>query len=159
MIIVCDTSPITNLIRIDRLHLLEALYGQIIIPPAVYRELIRYERQGSLIAAQDWITTRSVSDESAVVALREILDPGEAEAIVLAEELGADALIIDERKGRSLARQQGLRIIGLLGVLVAAKNSELIETVKPIMDQLIEAANFRISTKLYQQILIKVDEC
>ena len=86
------------------------------------------------------------------------LDPGEAEAIVLAIELKADALLIDEKKGRKIAQEYGIVITGLLGILIDSKAENLIQEVKPILDRLIFEIGFRISPKLYQDILEKVNE-
>ena len=80
------------------------------------------------------------------------MDPGEAEAIVLAIELEADALLIDEKKGRKIAEEHGIIITGLLGILIIAKSENLISEVKPILDKLIFETGFRINPKLYQDI-------
>lgn len=85
--------------------------------------------------------------------MKKELDKGEAEAIALALELKADALIIDELKGRNKAEQVGLRIIGLLGTLVEVKKEGLIPAVKPLMDDLVSKAGFKIRPALYQQVL------
>jgi len=81
------------------------------------------------------------------------LDFGEANAIVLALELQATQLLIDERLGRLEAKRQGLRITGILGVLLAAKSRTLLPEVRPVMDNLIQQANFRISPQLYGEVL------
>lgn len=103
----------------------------------------------------DWLEIRSVSDEQQVEALEcdFNLDSGEANAIVLAVELGANQLLTDERLGRLEAKRQGLRITGILGVLLAAKNQALISEVRPIMNALIQQSNFRIGAQLYDEVL------
>jgi uncharacterized protein len=108
----------------------------------------------------DWLDVRSVSDQSQVMLLERDrrLDPGEANAIVLALELKATQLLIDERLGRVEAKRQGLRITGILGVLLAAKRQGLILAVRPILDRLIGGANFRISNQLYDEILTLAGE-
>jgi hypothetical protein len=117
MIIVSDTSPITSLAAINRLSLLQQLYGSIIIPEAVYRELTEVSTPvpGTReVLSADWIQMRSVVNRSLVASLKALpLDDGESEAIALAKELNAEILLIDERRGRAEASRQGLRITGL----------------------------------------------
>lgn len=163
MIIISDTSVITNLAAIEQLHLLPQLYHEVIIPEAVYRELtdLEFPVPGSFeVQSASWLDIRQVWDRSMVERLKieARLDPGESEAIALALELNADLLLIDERRGRSEANRLGLRISGLLGLLVEAKHRQLIVAVKPLIDNLIEISEFRVSEKLYNQILKIVDE-
>jgi uncharacterized protein len=105
MIVVSDTSAISNLAAIDRLDLLRQLYGSIIIPSAVYQELISDSTESVLLAVQtlDWLQAQSVTNRDLLEELKANLDAGEAEAITLAVELNADRLIIDERRGRNTA--------------------------------------------------------
>lgn len=158
MIVVSDTSVITNLVQIDQLTLLKDLFGSIVIPQKVYDELTKVPKQIDLIERLNWIEVKQISDSSHFDNLLKTLDPGEAEAIVLAIELEADALLIDEKKGRKIAEEYGIIITGLLGILIIAKSENLIIEVKPILDKLIFETGFRINPKLYQDILKKVDE-
>lgn len=158
MLVISDTSPITNLIRINELDLLKLLYIEVIIPEKVQDELLNYENQRDEIDKRNWIIVRKVSNSEEVRKLEKDLDAGEAEAIVLAKELGAELLIIDERKGRKIAEENGLKIIGLLGVLIKAKRMGHIETLKPLLDELIDNVGFRVRKKLYNRILSEVDE-
>jgi predicted nucleic acid-binding protein len=163
VIVISDTSALTNLAAIQHLHLLPQLYNQVTIPEAVYRELagIAPPVPGTLeVQSASWLEVRQVVNRSAVELLQyEVrLDLGESEAIALALELNADLLLIDERRGRAEADRMGLRIIGLLGILVEAKHQNLIVAVKPLMDALISTSEFRVSSVLYNQILEMVDE-
>jgi uncharacterized protein len=129
MIVVADSSPLIALSRVGRLELLKSLYGAIIVPDAVWAELVLdgEGRAGALsVSKSDWILRRTPQHRDIVKALEETLDPGECEAIALAQELGADALLMDEQLGRAAAMHLGLRVTGLLGVLLAAKEMELI---------------------------------
>lgn len=103
-----------------------------------------------------WIKTQKIINTKQVKALRENqenIDLGEAEAIILALELKADLLLMDERRGRAVASSYGLSLTGLLGVLVQAKKTGLIPAVKPLIEQLIKEADFRVSDKVYATIL------
>lgn len=156
LIIVSNTSPITRLAAVGKLDLLNQLYDRIIIPQTVYYELT--DANPTVPGAKEvstfpWIETKAVANQFLVQALRQNLDPGEAAAIALAIELNADRLIIDERKGRKIAVDMGVKVIGILGVLLEAKSDGLLDRVKPIIDDLIAIAGFRISPKLYAEIL------
>ncbi len=158
MIVVSDTSPITNLIRIDQLDLLQQLFEIVIIPRKVYEELSEYETQKDEIDNRTWIFIKDVENSIEVNELEDKLDIGEAEAIVLAKELKAAFLIIDERKGRKIAEEKGLHIVGLLGVLISAKTKGYLKELKPLLDKLVYEIGFRVSEKLYKKILEEVGE-
>jgi predicted nucleic acid-binding protein len=155
MIVVSNTSPISNLAAIGQLELLEQLYGNIIIPPAVYQELINSgDTDPATLAVQtlDWIQTQPISDRVLLETLQTNLDLGEAEAITLAVEINAERLIIDERRGRNEAMRLGLQVTGLLGIVLAAKQQGLIPLVQPILDDL-RANSFWIRDALYAEVL------
>lgn len=153
MIIVSDTSPITSLIQIEQLPLINLVFGQVIIPEKVFKELCEVPGHRSIIEETGWIFIEKPHNERFVKILEDTLDPGEAAAIVLALELKSDFLVMDERKGRAKAEEMGLQIIGVLGILLIAKQKGLIESVKHLTDQLIDKAEFFIKPKLYQHIL------
>lgn len=156
MIIVSDTSPITSLSAIGKLNLLQQIYGTIIIPQAVYEEMaeVGYPVPGANeVTTLSWIETRQVKNQILVAQLQSELDRGESEAIALAIELNSDLLIIDENPGRSVANRLGINFIGILGILLIAKKRGFIESVKPIMDDLINLAGFRINSQLYANLL------
>jgi len=159
VIVVSDTSPITNLAAIRQLDLLQQLYSQIIIPRGVYNEMVTVNKlvPGAIeVQTLPWIQTQTVTDLQRVITIeksQENIDLGEAEAIALALELKADLLLMDERRGRIVAKSYGLQVTGLLGILIQAKGHNLIEMVKPLLDQLIEEANFRVSKQLYLTVL------
>ena len=100
-----------------------------------------------------WIQKHAVANSQLVHALEQDLDAGEAEAIVLASEIKADLLLMDERLGRETAHYLGLRYIGLIGILVEAKGRGFIGGVKPHLDALRDLAGFRIKDELYLRIL------
>lgn len=163
MIVISDTSVITNLMSIQHLYILPQLYHQVIIPEEVYQELVDVEDsllRITEVLLSSWLEVRRVTNRLVIDNLQHIarLDAGESEAIALALELNADLLLIDERRGRIEANRLGLRITGLLGILVEAKSQNLIIAVKPLMDALIATSEFRVSSALYNQILDMVNE-
>mgnify|MGYP001791711961 CR=1 FL=1 len=161
MIVVSDTSALSNLAIVSHLWLLESIYQTVIIPDVVASELAAASNPTiSTILQLDWIQTQSLSDLQLANQLQQNrgLDAGEASAISLALELQADDLLIDERLGRQEALQLGLSIIGILGILLVAKQRNLIPRVQPIMDDLINQAGFRVSPLLYKRILVLAQE-
>lgn len=158
MLVISDSSTITNLIQIGELSILEKLFSEITIPRKVYEELATYENHKVQIDFLDWIIVDTVQDTAAVARLAEVLDLGEAEAIVLAQETNADFLVIDERKGRKVAEELGINIVGLLGILIRAKKAGYITQLKPLLDQLVSSVGFRVSRKLYERVLSEAGE-
>ncbi len=155
MIIVSDTSPLSNLAAIGQLDLVRQLYSTVMIPPAVAQELLNAgDTNPATLAIQtlDWIQTQAVTNLTLLQTVQSNLDIGEAEAIVLALELGAVRLLIDERRGREVAVQLGLKVIGLLGILLTAKQRGLISEVRPALDGLI-ANGFWVDQALYAEVL------
>ena len=156
MIIVSNTSPITNLAAVGQLNLLQQLYGSIIIPQAVYDEManLGYTVPGTIeVQTLSWIQTRQVINCTVVTQLETEIAPGESEAIALAIELSANRILIDDRKGRIAASRLGINTVGLLGILQVAKRRGFIVSVKPVMDDLIAQAGFRVSNQVYADVL------
>jgi predicted nucleic acid-binding protein len=161
MIVISDTSPISNLFVIGRLDLLQEIYQQIILPQAVYDELMKLKSFGYDIQEIDklvWMVVKKPVNSQQVLLLRMNLDAGESEAIVLSQETNADLLLIDERAGAKKAKELGLKTIGLLGVLVKAKDLGMVDSLKSILEELQEKAGFWLSAKLKKEILDAVGE-
>ena len=158
MVVISDSTAITNLYQIKLLMVVKQLYGEIFIPEGVYQELSNFSDQKELIDQSDWIKICKIKDQNLLNELLEELDRGEAEAILLAIESRSDLLIIDERKGRQVAKQYGLRLIGILGVLINAKEKGIIPAVKSCMDELVDKAGFYVSKELYEDVLRRVGE-
>jgi len=160
LLVISDASPLISLARIGLLRYLSNLFGKIYVPNAVYKE-VTFDGKGRSGADEvtfaDWIIVHEVTDQSKVTYLRGQLDIGEAEAIVLAQEIEADLILIDERKARAVAERLGLDAIGTLGILVILKNRGMITEVRPLLDQL-RSFNFRLSDQLYNEILSQADE-
>lgn len=161
MIIVSDTSPLINLAMINRLDLLPALFGKVIIPQKVFEEITV---QGIGMPGADevrnaeWIEVKSCANFTLVQALCLQVDEGEAEAIALAIEQRTDLLLIDEKLGRQVAKGFGLSMMGLLGVLKLAKEKGLVSAMKPLLDLLIQQAGFRVAPELYRAVLEREGE-
>jgi predicted nucleic acid-binding protein len=161
MIVVSDTSALANLAIIDHLWLLESIYQTVIIPDVVARELAAASNPIiPAILQSGWIQPQPLTNSELANQLQQErgLDAGEANAIALALELQADDLLIDERLGRQEALRLGLSIIGILGILLVAKQRSLIPQVQPVMDTLISQAGFRVSSQLYQRVLALAEE-
>lgn len=160
MILVLDASPLIALARIGSLALLRQLADQIVIPDAVYTETVSRvpARPGSAeIAQASWITRRTVENRAQVQLLHSRVGLGEAEAIVLAREIGADAVVLDDATARRLAEQEGCRVVGLLGLLVVTKQRGLLSAAKPLLDTM-RNSGFFIGDELYATILREVAE-
>jgi predicted nucleic acid-binding protein len=155
---VSDTSPISNLALIRRLNLLNEQFGQVIIPKAVDLELREVPDASARIEIEQalergWLRIQAASNFPLVGFLLTELDRGEAEAIALAVETKAGLLLIDEREGRILARQAGLRLTGVLGVVLRAKRQGTIQSVKSEIAALRTRARFFIAPDLETSIL------
>ncbi len=160
MIVVSDATPLIALAKIGQLDILPALFGRVIIPQSVYDEVVTNasERAGAEeVAKAAWLDRRSASDQRKVIYLHAELDAGEAEALVLAEELSADWVFLDERKARQVATRIGLRYTGTLGLLLIAKQKRQINELRPLLDEL-RAKKIRLSEKVYQAVLVEAGE-
>lgn len=158
MIVVSDTSAISNLLQIDLIDLLHNLYEEIIIPPAVSDELYQIEGHKSALSQINWIKTIHPENQVLVDTLSDDLDKGESEAIALAIELNAEYLIIDEFMGRHLASEKyHLKIVGVLGVLIQAKKKGLIDNVKTPVS-LLRDNGFRLNQTLVDKVLAALGE-
>lgn len=156
--IVSNTTPIISLLKLNRLDLLQKLYTQIYIPTAVFNEIEAGKTKGYYkdISKIDWINISDIQDEQAVKYFLD-LDAGEAEAIVLATEISADLIILDEKLGRFHAKHADLKVTGTIGVLIKAKTKGYIDELKPLLNELTDKEVW-ISEKLKREILKTVGE-
>lgn len=159
-IIVSDTTCIGYLIQISCLDFLRIIYGEIIIPDAVYNEILPLESKGFSLTEfkkANWIKIYPANRLANVKEYKHILDIGELQAISIALELNADLLIIDEKLGQIVATNIGFDITGLVGIFITAKNINLITSVKDALDKVI-LLGCRISEKLYNTALKSCNE-
>jgi predicted nucleic acid-binding protein len=157
MIVVADTSPLNYLLQINCESALPALYKRIIVPSAVLAELSHPDTPTVvsrwLLHLPEWIDIRqTASQPDPSLAL---LDPGEREAIQLAQEHHAALLLIDERRGRLEAHRRGLATTGTLGVLLAAHQRGLLNA-EIMYEQLLTTTNFRSTPELESRFLQRV---
>lgn len=155
MTVISDASPLVNLARIGALHLLPDLYDTVTLPEAVWTEVVtegKGQSGANAVRTATWVERQSVENQNLVRALRQDLDSGEAEAIALAVETESALLLMDERHGRETASHFGVPHLGLIGVLIDAKQNRHIEAIQPHLDAL-QQAGFWISDPLYRRVL------
>lgn len=150
-----------NLSAVGQHFLLEKLYGKVVIPESVRDELSHvaaYEAGVSDPKSIPWLEVMPVKDKARMELLMVELDAGEAEVIALAMEIKADLVLLDERRARKIASRVGLKVMGLLGVLIEAKRKKLLPAVKPVLDAMIQKAGFRVGDELYERVIKEAGE-
>ncbi|MDQ6631241.1 MAG: DUF3368 domain-containing protein [Verrucomicrobiota bacterium] len=156
--VVSDTSVINYLAAVEQTALLPIQFGKVFVPPDVWRELhARPGLPGTMAAdaaeKSGWLIVQEPKPNQILNQLRADLDPGEAEAIVLACELKSAIVLLDETDGRAAARGLGLQIIGTAGILAQARTSGQLQKIKPLLDRLMREYRFRLSRELYSQLI------
>ena len=158
MIVVSDTTPLISLLKINRIDLLEKLFGEVLIPEAVFNELTideRFQLEANQIRQKKYITVKPITNLNAVNLLKRAtgLDQGE----ILTNEYNADLLLMDEAKGRTVSTQMGLKIMGTIGILMAAYEERQL-TANEVRECIsgLQRAGRHISNKHYQLLLDKL---
>jgi predicted nucleic acid-binding protein len=157
--VICNTSPLLYLHQVSCLELLAKLYGRIIVPPAVESELSVGRERGvnvPVISELNWIMSRTPAARNVLSAVMD-LGPGEAEVLALGLEMRDSLLILDDRLARRIARLNGLRVTGTLGILVRAKKAGLVSAIAPILEKL-RATSLWLSPELLQWALEEANE-
>jgi len=161
VIVVSNTTPLIGLASIQRFDLLRQLFGQLTIAQAVYDEAVVAGREiggaKQEVSLATWIKTVSVKDRLAVEVLLDDLDLGEAETIVLAREIGADWVLMDEKKARRKLTQLGLNKIGTIGILLKAKQLGLLPVIRPDLERLSQQG-FSLSQTVIDTVLQQANE-
>lgn len=160
MKVICNSTPLISLSSIKKLHLLKDLFGEITIPEKVFNEVVvaGTEKYGSSDVKEcPWIRVSKTSDNILKNHLMQTLDEGEAEVIVLADELKADLVIIDERLARKYVEKAGLKLIGTLGVLARAKLEGHIPKVKCYINDMMNKGIW-FNKELVSRILTELGE-
>lgn len=155
-VVVADAGPLIGLARAGHLEVLKDLYGEVCVPPTVKGELCLDDnrpgsRQLRMAFSRGWISEVELS-KPVEDSLLLVVDPGEAEAIQLAGEIDLRFLLIDESRGRRLARRRGVRVVGTGGVLLAAKERGFVEQIAPVLDSL-RRNGYRLATPLHRELL------
>lgn len=164
MIVVSDTTPLISLMKIGKLDLVNHLFGEVQIPNAVYEELVsntRFPDESRQIRECSFIKRVDVADVQSVKLLRRSagLDAGESEAIVLSDSLSISLLLMDEAKGRQVAMQMGIRIMGTIGMLLAAYKEELLSKEEILhCIEILKTTGRHISERLYKQLMEKMSD-
>lgn len=153
MIVVSDTSPLNYLILIGEENLLPKLFGRVIIPQVVFEEL---GASGASAKVRDWAQNLPVWIEIKQTSLTanaalDILDAGERAAILLAQELSADLLLVDDKQARQAAANLGINITGILGVLDRAARINLVNLKTALND--LQKTNFHVADDLVRRII------
>ena len=159
MIVVSDTTPIISLLKIGKLSLLHDLYGEVIVPGAVYEELTAnesYADEAQAVASSEFLVRRDVDNRGAVSVLQRVtgLHLGESEALVLADQIQADLVLLDELSGRSAARSMNLEYTGTIGILAAGYRKGVLskQDVDACVD-ILKSSGRHISDALYEELI------
>ncbi|MCX7086725.1 MAG: DUF3368 domain-containing protein [Methylococcales bacterium] len=159
-IVVIDASPLIGLAIVDGLPWLPKLLGEVFLPEAVKQEVLpgkaaRGEEAIAHAIDSGWI---KVWPESILSLLEIDLDAGETDCINLGlSHADGVLLVMDERAGRAVAKEKGLRVIGTAAIIGLAKKQGLIPSARAVFEVL-HASDFRISAAVIQQVLISVSE-
>jgi len=157
MIVVSNATPIISLASIDKIDILKHFFDRVYIAQAVYDE-IKFKRAfGYQEIDDDFFQIEDIKDDFSQNILLNDLDLGEAQTIVLAKEMGADIVLIDETIGYNIAKSQELNVKRTLSFLIASKKRGYIDEVKPLLDEMIDKGRW-ISRKVYRDVLRFCDE-
>jgi predicted nucleic acid-binding protein len=161
---VSDSSPLIHLAKIEALELISRLYSRTLIPPAVWQEVVEESdgRPGAVemqrAVAAGWMVKQAAENKALVIALRQTLDNGEAEAIALATELQPEVVLLDDKLARRMARRLGVPVTGTLGVLLRAKRLGLVVELRSLIMRLQSEGDYYIDPGLVEKALLAAGE-
>lgn len=155
-IVIADTGAVISLIHIGKLDLIEKIFKKYYISKAVWIELNNYDNpkfdRSKLLNLENRV--REINSKNYLLTL---MDYGEAESSILYEELNADYLLIDDNKARKIAESFNINCIGTLGLLLKARERNLITKLKPVFEELLKVGRY-FSINLLNNILIQIEE-
>ena len=156
--IICNTTPILSLLKLNKIDLLKELYGIVIVPFAVFQEIEEGKEKPYYqdLTSLDWIDIRNIMNPHSKENLID-LDDGEAEVLILAKEIDADLVILDEIIGRRYAKRFDINLTGTIGVLLKAKEKGLITSIKILMEELVEKGTW-LNPKLISKVIKMANE-
>ena len=160
-VVVSDTSPLRALEWVGALEILGHLFGRVLVPPAVVEEL-RHADDGRFreidVSKLPFVEIVSPKSRAAVEALLGHIDLGEAEALVVAQELAISSVLVDDMDARRKAAELGISVVGTLGILLKAKRAGLVTEVRPMIERLREELAFFLSDSLVAEVLRQAGE-
>lgn len=157
MKVVANTTPLISLASVGQLDILKEIFGEIIVADAVYNEIKTKQSYGYNEIDADYIKVQSIKGIAYCDFLLNQLDLGETETIILAKEINADFVIIDENIAYRIAKASELNVVRTLSILLRAKDKGLIPALKPLLDEMIIKGRW-YSQRVYQSILEQAGE-
>ena len=158
--VVVNTTPLIALSHVGQLDILKKLYGKVTIPEAVYNELsVKAESvcKKAVDSSLDWIRVDKIKNQMAKTMYKTQLHDGEVEVMILAKEVAADVVIIDDANAKKHAKYLGLPVTGTLGVLIKAKQKGYINELRPMLQRMVESGIY-LSQSLIELCLKQVGE-
>lgn len=158
--VIVNSTPLIILCNIGYLRILRDIYGEIIIPEAVYREVTEKEDSAciQIVSENEWIHVARVKDSSEKKMYKAKLHDGEVEVMILAQEMGRDSLvIIDDNAAKKTAKYLGLTVTGTMGVLLKGKRLGIIEEIKSLLQEM-KKRGFYVSDGLMKLVLEQAGE-
>ena len=156
--IISNTTPIISLLKVDKLYLLKELYEKVIVPVAVYLEIENDKDKPYYqdLTQIDWIEIQEIRNPDAKAYFLD-LDDGEAEVLILAKELNADLVIMDELMERRYSKQLGFNLTGTIGILLKSKENGLIISIKDLLTKLVKKGTW-LNSKLVSKVIKLANE-
>ena len=154
IIAVADASFLIGLCLIDQWNLLEAMVEKLYVAPAVWEEVVVCGRGRAGVREMQQarlVEEHRIENRNAAEMLRVFLGPGEAESLVLAQEMSCAVILVDDLKARKAAQAAGLQTIGVAGFLLAAKQRGLVKEVRPLLE-LLRQKGFRLAQSLIESV-------